>query len=311
MPFVKVLKNKAYFKRYQVKFRRRREGRTDYRARKRLISQDKNKYNSPKYRLVVRFTNTKVICQIVYSLIDGDRVLASAYSTELAKYGLPVGLKNYSAAYATGLLLARRVLKQIGLDDVYAGNEEIDGEIKSTDMNGRKYFVNEVDEDKRPFRALLDVGIVPTTTGHRVFGALKGAVDGGLDIPHSAKRFPGYDREAKSYDADAHKERILGGHVADYMRYLQEEDPQKYQSHFATYIAAGISPDDLEETIEKCHEGIREDPSPAEKEEREKFEKKFRHKKRCNLKQRKNRIKQVQKENARQKALEDAADEDA
>ena len=50
MPFVKVVKNKAYFKRYQVKFRRRREGKTDYFARKRLVVQDKNKYNTPKYR---------------------------------------------------------------------------------------------------------------------------------------------------------------------------------------------------------------------------------------------------------------------
>ena len=37
--FVKVQKTKAYFKRYQVKVRRRREGKTDYRARKRLICQ--------------------------------------------------------------------------------------------------------------------------------------------------------------------------------------------------------------------------------------------------------------------------------
>ena len=71
MPFVKVVKNKAYFKRYQVKYRRRREGKTDYRARKRLICQDRNKYNSPKYRLVVRFTNQHCICQIVYSEIVG------------------------------------------------------------------------------------------------------------------------------------------------------------------------------------------------------------------------------------------------
>ena len=34
----------------QVKFRRRREGKTDYFARKRLVIQDKNKYNTPKYR---------------------------------------------------------------------------------------------------------------------------------------------------------------------------------------------------------------------------------------------------------------------
>ena len=49
-PFVKLVKNKAYFKRFQVKFRRRREGKTDYFARKRLVVQDKNKYNTPKYR---------------------------------------------------------------------------------------------------------------------------------------------------------------------------------------------------------------------------------------------------------------------
>jgi len=41
MGFVKVVKNKAYFKRFQVKFKRRREGKTDYYARKRLVVQDK------------------------------------------------------------------------------------------------------------------------------------------------------------------------------------------------------------------------------------------------------------------------------
>lgn len=40
------------------------EGKTDYRARKRLVAQDKNKYNTPKYRLVVRFTNRDIICQV-------------------------------------------------------------------------------------------------------------------------------------------------------------------------------------------------------------------------------------------------------
>ena len=40
------------------------EGRTDYYARKRLTHQDKNKYNTPKYRLIVRFTNKDVICQV-------------------------------------------------------------------------------------------------------------------------------------------------------------------------------------------------------------------------------------------------------
>ena len=65
--FVKVQKNKAYFKRYQPKFKRRREGKTDYFARKRLCVQDKNKYNTPKYRLVVRITN-KVTSSAIFSL---------------------------------------------------------------------------------------------------------------------------------------------------------------------------------------------------------------------------------------------------
>lgn len=57
MALIRALKNKAYHKRYQTKWRRRREGKTDYYARRRLIAQDKRKYNSPKYRLVVRITN--------------------------------------------------------------------------------------------------------------------------------------------------------------------------------------------------------------------------------------------------------------
>ena len=61
---MKVVKNKAYFKRFQVKFKRRREGKTDYYARKRLIVQDKNKYNTPKYRLVVRFSNKDITAQV-------------------------------------------------------------------------------------------------------------------------------------------------------------------------------------------------------------------------------------------------------
>ena len=85
MGFVKVVKNKAYFKRFQVKYRRRREGKTDYQARRRLTIQDKNKYNTPKYRFVVRFTNKDVITQIIYATIKGDRVLAAAHSRELAQ----------------------------------------------------------------------------------------------------------------------------------------------------------------------------------------------------------------------------------
>jgi len=263
MPFVKILKNKAYFKRYQTKFRRRREGRTDYRQRHKLITQDKNKYQSPKYRLVVRFSNRYVSVQIIAAEIAGDRVICAASSKELSKYGLTLGLKNYAAAYCTGLLCARRLLKQVGLDEVYSGVEEPTGEIVSTKgENGRTYFVESLDEDgKKPFRALLDVGIKNTTTGSRIFGALKGASDGGLDIPHSNKRFPGYNRDTKTYDAQVHKAHIMGEHVADYMREMEEDDEENYKKHFASYLEADVSADDLEELYEKVHSEIREDPT--------------------------------------------------
>jgi large subunit ribosomal protein L5e len=232
-----------------------------------LITQDKNKYQSPKYRLVVRFTNRYVIVQIIYAEIKGDKVLCSATSKELIKHGLTIGLKNYAAAYCTGLLLARRLLKQLGLDETYQGVEEPTGDVVSTEVNGKTYFVNQVDEEKKPFRALLDVGIKNTTTGAKIFGALKGASDGGLDIPHSNKRFPGYNRDTKQFDAAAHKGHIMGEHVAEYMREMEEDDEENYQKHFAKYIEADIAADDLEELYEKVHASIREDPSrePVEK----------------------------------------------
>jgi large subunit ribosomal protein L5e len=124
---VKVVKNKQYFKRYQVKFKRRREGKTDYYARKRLTVQDKNKYNTPKYRMIVRLSNKDITCQIAFSRIDGDRIICAAYSHELPKYGVSVGLTNYAAAYCTGLLLARRLLKKLRLDKLYPGTDEVTG----------------------------------------------------------------------------------------------------------------------------------------------------------------------------------------
>jgi ribosomal protein L18 len=47
--------------------------------------------------------------QIIYSKIEGDKILSKACAHELPRYGVKVGLSNYAAAYCTGLLLARRV----------------------------------------------------------------------------------------------------------------------------------------------------------------------------------------------------------
>uniref|UniRef100_A0A1D1XTV4 60S ribosomal protein L5 n=1 Tax=Anthurium amnicola TaxID=1678845 RepID=A0A1D1XTV4_9ARAE len=252
MGFVKVVKNKQYFKRYQVKFKRRREGKTDYFARKRLTVQDKNKYNTPKYRLVVRFSNRDITCQVAYSRIEGDKVLCAAYSHELPNYGIKVGLTNYAAAYCTGLLLARRLLNKLGLDKLYVGTTEVTGE---------EYNVEGVDDGPGAFKCYLDVGLMRTSTGAKVFGAMKGAVDGGLDIPHSTKRFPGYDAESKEFNADVCRQHIFGQHVADYMRHLAEEDDEAYKRQFSRYIKLGISADAIEGLYKKCHEAIRANPA--------------------------------------------------
>lgn len=310
MPFVKVVKGKAYFKRYQVKYKRRREGKTDYRARKRLITQDKNKYHSPKYRFVVRFSNRYVTCQVVAAELVGDKVLCAASSKELPRYGLKVGLKNFAAAYCTGLLLARRLLQQLDLDEVYEGNTDPDGEVVKTEVGKKKYFVEELDDDKRPFRALLDVGVRTTTTGNRIFAALKGATDGGLDIPHSHKRFAGYDRESKEFDAEAMKDRIFGAHISEYMEKLMDEDNAKYQALFADYIKEGVEPDAMEELYQSVHEAIREDPAREEKEEfecedRESFKKQTK----LSYEERKARM-QAKKAELMEDDEEDEADED-
>merc|ERR1711990_1374727 len=230
MGFVKVVKNKAYFKRFQVKYKRRREGKTDYYARKRLVCQSKNKYATPKYRFVVRFTNKDIICQVVSSQIKGDTCHAAAYAHELPRYGVKVGLTNYSAAYCVGLLCARRLLQKYGLDSKFEGTTEVTAEFEDA-------FVHGNDEDgPNAFHAPLDVGLKRTSLGSKIFSAMKGAFDGGLEIPHTEKKFYGYDPDEKEYDAEANRERLLGGHVVTYMESLQEEEPEEYEAKFSKYI---------------------------------------------------------------------------
>jgi large subunit ribosomal protein L5e len=283
MGFVKVIKNKAYFKRFQVKFRRRREGKTDYRQRKRLITQDKTKYNSPKYRLVVRITNTDIICQIVEAKIIGDTILAAAYAHELKRYGMPVGHTNYAAAYATGLLVARRLLSKLGLAEKYQG---------STEINGEDYNVEPLDDAPRPFFAILDVGLRRTTTGARVFAAMKGAADGGIEIPHTDRRLVGYDAEEKKLHPEVLRKHLFAGHIADYMKHLAENDEEQYKQHFSKYIAAGITADGLQSAWAKVHQAIREKPEFVSSDKKPIENPKKHNKKSLSLAQRKDRVKQ-------------------
>jgi len=281
MPFVKVQKSKAYFKRFQVKYRRRREGKTDYQARRNMVIQDKNKYNTPKYRLVVRFTNKDIITQIVYARIQGDFVMTAAYAHELKNFGMPVSHTSYAAAYATGLLVARRLLAKLKLDK-YVGN---------TDVKGEDFNVEPIADGPNPFHAVLDVGLRRTTTGSRVFGAMKGATDGGIDVPHSENRFVGYDSEQNKLNPEVLRKYIFGGHISEYMKSMKEENASKYEKHFSQFVKAGIKPDDLEATWAKVHKAIRANPVHTKKAKKEGAKPKSYKKVKLTYKQRKANIK--------------------
>lgn len=211
-------------------------------------------------------TNKDIICQIIQSEIGGDKVLMAAYAHELPRYGIKHGLTNWAAAYATGLLLARRVLKKLELDEEFPGVEEPDGEYKITE---------ESEGGRRPFKCFLDVGLARTSTGAKVFGAMKGASDGGLYIPHSENRFPGYDMESKELDADTLRKYIFGGHVAEYMELLADDDEERYKTLFAGYINDDIEADGLEEIYSEAHSAIREDPFKKDEDEGEKKSKEY------------------------------------
>ena len=167
-------------------------------------------------------------------------------------------MTNWSAAYAVGLLVARRVLTQLGLADKYEGVTEPEGNIEQTQRP-------EGEDGPRPFKCFLDVGLRRTSTGSRVFGVLKGASDGGLYVPHSEKRFPAYDVESKEVDPEIVRKYIFGGHVSEFMESLEEEDDERFKKHFASYLADDIGAEDLEEIYSAAHTAIRENPERKSK----------------------------------------------
>ncbi|KAH0572430.1 Ribosomal protein L5 [Spironucleus salmonicida] len=253
MAWIRIQKTRAYYKRFQVQFRRRRDGLTDYQQRRALTIQDKDKYAAPKYRLVVRRSNKFVTCQIISAHLGGDKIHCAAYSHELPEYGLKAGLNNYAACYATGLLCARRMLAKIQMADLYKGNTDVSKIVPVEDK-----------DERSAFRCFLDIGLSRTTTGANVFAALKGAVDGGLNIPYSGKRLVTGFKNGQ-VDAKLLADRIYGQHVASYMTELKGENADTYKARFSQFIKNGISAENYKQTIETTHANIRKSPISSRK----------------------------------------------
>ncbi|MGD0071060.1 MAG: 50S ribosomal protein L18 [Candidatus Bathyarchaeia archaeon] len=179
---------------YRVQLRRRREGKTDYQARKALVI-------SGKPRLVTRASLKNVTVQIIVAKPHGDEVLAAANSRELVKnYGWKAPTGNVPAAYLTGLLC------------------------------GLKAKAKDVEE------AILDIGLVSPTKGSKVFAALSGVLDAGVDVPHSEEKIV--------------KERNKGEHIAKYAKSLGAGS-EEYSTKFSKYTAQGVAPEKIPEHFNK------------------------------------------------------------
>lgn len=138
--------------RYYIKQRRRREGLTDYRKRLKLLK-------SRKIRIVVRNSLKNIRIQFIEYEATGDKILASAISTELIKnYNWKYSTSTTSAAYLTGILAAKRAL------------------------------------DKGIKEGVLDIGRRNPVTGSKIFAALKGVLDAGIECPHSNDKLPDENR---------------------------------------------------------------------------------------------------------------------
>lgn len=141
-------------------YKRKLEGKTDYRKRISLLK-------SGKLRLVIRKSLKNIWAQLVQFDQEGDKVLLSTHSNELKKYGWSLAKRNIPAAYLTGLLIGHKA-KQKGIKE-----------------------------------AILDIGFYRSVKGAVIYALLKGAIDAGLNIPHSKEIFPTEDR-------------IKGKHILDY-----------------------------------------------------------------------------------------------
>lgn len=238
-----------------------------------MIQQDKNKYDTKKYRFVVRKTNSRIICQLVSAHPNGDRVEYYADSNELKRFGLTAGLTNYASAYATGLLLARRILKDKKMDTIYEGikGKDIDGDY--VDMY-RDDGAN-INEERRPFKAILDIGIYKATTGNRVFGALKGFTDGGVFVKHNNKRFPGFkvippqekgEKSKETFDPEVHKNKIFGHYIDEHIKLHDdgvkkgEIKSNKQQFNLWKKCLDANKVKTLKDLYTKVHEAIRKNP---------------------------------------------------
>ncbi len=164
---------------------------------------------SGKSRFVVRKSLKNVTCQIIDYERQGDRVSVHSDSKELPRFGWKFPGGNLPSAYLTGYLCAKRAVE--------SGIKE----------------------------AILDIGFYRSTPANRLYSALKGAVDGGLKIPHSEEILP-------------KEERFTGAHIQNYAALLKKESPEKFKSVFSGYIKLKVDPEGITRAFDETRKKISE-----------------------------------------------------
>lgn len=129
-----------------VNYRRKKEGRTNYNRRLKLLVSREN-------RIVIRKSLRAIQIQIIEYTPNGDKILFSAHSRELKKFGLESNV-NIPVAYLTGLLCGKRAVKE-GIS-----------------------------------KGIIDLGLQTSHAGGKLFSAVKGLVDAGMNIPAGENAFP-------------------------------------------------------------------------------------------------------------------------
>jgi large subunit ribosomal protein L18 len=162
---------------------------------------------SGKPRLVIRRTANNLVCQIVKHDSKGDRAVITVPGKDLKKAGWKAHSGNTPASYLIGLLCGAEAKR------------------------------------KKITEAVLDKGLHASTKGSRIYAALKGAVDGGLKIPHSGDILPD-------------DKRISGAHIAQYAKKLKSEKPQDYKRQFAKYVKDKLPPEELSRHFEQVKKKI-------------------------------------------------------
>ncbi|MEE8299942.1 MAG: 50S ribosomal protein L18 [Desulfatiglandales bacterium] len=159
---------------------------------------------SGKPRLVVRITSNRVITQVINYTEKGDVVATACNSNDLRDFGWKAATSNTPSAYLTGLLCGR---KAVGMG------------IKS---------------------CIFDVGRVKPLAGTKIFAVLKGALDGGLEIPHSEESLPSEDR-------------LAGSHITNYAGSLKAD---KKKPIFSEYKKRGLDPKEVPKHFEAVKNDI-------------------------------------------------------